>query len=81
MTFRSVILIAALAALNLCGPFLCELCSEKWKPVCSKKGITYYNKCHAICYLDWNYVDGECLNECECLDEWKPVCGVNGATY
>ena len=70
-----------LFSLSLQGPFLCELCNEDWKPVCSSRNITYYNKCHAICYLDWKYVDGECLNKCDCLDETKPVCGLNGKTY
>ena len=82
MTLRSVILIAVLITLRLCStPLICELCGDRWKPVCSKRGITYYNKCHAICYLDFGYIEGECMNECECLDEWKPVCGVDGNTY
>ena len=81
LNFKGVFAILITMTFTMCGPFLCELCGERWRPVCSKRGITYYNKCHAICYLDFNYIEGECMKKCECLDEWKPVCGVNGKTY
>ena len=78
---KKTIFLTILISIIKSGPFLCELCDEDWKPVCSSRGITYFNKCHAICYMDWKYVDGECLNRCDCIDETKPVCGLNGKTY
>lgn len=82
MNFRILITITLLSALTLqTAPFLCELCDEDWKPVCSSRGRTYVNKCHAICYLDLKYVFGECLRQCDCLDEERYVCGRNGKTY
>jgi hypothetical protein len=76
-----IILTMAILSITSTTPFICELCDEEWKPVCSTRGITYYNKCHAICYMDLRFVEGECLKRCDCLDEARPVCGTNKKTY
>lgn len=82
MQFKHFLIIALIFTQTLTlSPFLCELCDEDWKPVCSSRGRTYVNKCHAICYMDLKYVDGECLRQCDCLDEERYVCGRNGRTY